>query len=131
MMYLLDTVIWLWSVGPTEKISSAGLEVLTNGDAELFLSAASAWEVAIKTRLGKFTLPESPVTYVPKRMSAQGIRSLAVTQNHTLKAYDLPPHHRDPFDRLLIAQAMLEEMTILTADRVFAKYPVDILWCGK
>jgi len=131
MKYLLDTVVWMWSVGPTDKISRAGLEVLTNGEAELYLSAASAWEVAIKTQLGKFTLTEPPGTYVPKRLSAQGIRSLSITQNHSLKVYDLPSHHRDPFDRLIIAQAMIEDMTILTADRVFAKYPIEILWCGK
>jgi PIN domain nuclease of toxin-antitoxin system len=130
MKYLLDTMAWLWSVGPTEKIGSAGLEVLTNGEAELHLSAASAWEVAIEARLGKFTLAESPV-YVPQRLSSQGIRSRAITQNHPLKVYDLPAHHRDPFDRLLIAQPMLEKMTILTADRAFAKYPVDVFWCGK
>ncbi len=131
MKYLLDTMVWLWSVGPTDKINEAGLGVLANGEAEVYFSAASAWEVAIKTQLGKFTLTESPRTYVPKRLSAQGIRSLSITQSHTLKAYDLPGHHRDPFDRLLIAQAIVEDMTILTADRAFSKYPVEVLWCGK
>jgi PIN domain nuclease of toxin-antitoxin system len=131
MKYLLDTMVWLWSVGPTDKINRAGLEVLANGEAEVYLSAASAWEVAIKTRLGKFTLEEPPGTYVPKRLAAQGIRSLSITQGHTLKVYDLAGHHRDPFDRIIIAQAVIEEMTILTADRQFAKYPVDVLWCGK
>jgi len=131
MKYLLDTMVWLWSVGPTDKIGRAGLDVLTNGEVEVYFSAAGAWEVAIKTQLGKFTLTEPPGRYVPKRLSAQGIRSLSITQNHTLKVYDLPGHHRDPFDRLLIAQAIVEDMTILTADRAFAKYPVEILWCGK
>jgi PIN domain nuclease of toxin-antitoxin system len=131
MKYLLDTMVWLWSVGPTDKIGRAGLDVLTNGEVEVYFSAASAWEVAIKIQLGKFTLTEPPGRYVPKRLSAQGIRSLSITQDHTLKVYDLASHHRDPFDRLLIAQAIVEDMTILTADRVFAKYPVEILWCGK
>jgi PIN domain nuclease of toxin-antitoxin system len=131
MKYLLDTTVWLWSVGPTEIIGKAGLQVLTNGEEEIYLSAASVWEVAIKVRIGKFNLPEPPPVYVPSRMAAQGIRSLQITQNHALKVSELSLHHRDPFDRLLIAQAMVEEMTILTADRAFAKYPVDVLWCGK
>ena len=131
MKYLLDTMVWLWSVGPTDKINQAGLDVLANGEAEVYFSAASAWEVALKTQLGKFTLTEPPGSYVPKRLAAQGIRSLPIAQNHTLKVYDLSSHHRDPFDRLLIAQAIVEGMTILTADRSFAKYPVDVLWCGK
>jgi PIN domain nuclease of toxin-antitoxin system len=64
-------------------------------------------------------------------MAKQGLRPLAVTHIHAVNVYNLPSHHRDPFDRIVIAQAMIEEMTILTADRQFAKYPVDVLWCGK
>jgi PIN domain nuclease of toxin-antitoxin system len=131
MKYLLDTLVWLWSVGPTEKIGRAGLEVLTNGKEDVYLSAASAWEIAIKTKLGKFDLPEPPGRYVPKRLTQQKIHSLAITQSHTLKVYDLPLHHHDPFDRLLIAQALIEGMAILTSDAAFRKYSVDVLWCGK
>ncbi len=131
MKYLLDTMVWLWSVGPTDKIGRSGLEILTNGLEEIYLSAASSWEIAIKTNLGKYQLTESPDRYVPKRLVQQGIQSLYITQAHTLKVYDLPLHHQDPFDRLIIAQAIAENMTVLTADRVFRKYPVDVLWCGK
>lgn len=131
MKYLLDTMVWLWSVGPTDRIGSAGLEILTNGDEEIYLSAASSWEIAIKTKLGKFELTEPPGRYVPKRLAAQGIHPLSITQSHSLKVYNLPLHHRDPFDRLIIAQAIEEQMAILTADRIFGKYPVDVLWCGK
>jgi len=128
MKYLLDTMVWLWSVGPTDKINEAGLGVLANGEAEVYFSAASAWEVAIKTQLGKFTLTESPRTYVPKRLSAQGIRSLSITQSHTLKAYDLPGHHRDPFDRLLIAQSQVERLPLLSADPQMRQYAVEVIW---
>jgi PIN domain nuclease of toxin-antitoxin system len=131
MKYLLDTVVWLWSVGSSETIGDAGLEILASGDEEIYFSAASSWEIAIKTKLGKFRLPEEPVRYVPKRLTEQGIRSLAVTQTHSLKVYDLPFHHHDPFDRLIIAQAIFEGMTVLTSDRVFEKYAIDIVWCGK
>ena len=131
MKYLLDTMVWLWSVGPTDKIGSSGLEILANGEEDIYLSAASSWEIAIKTKLGKYKLGEPPGRYVPKRLAEQGIRSLPVTLRQTLSVYDLPLHHHDPFDRLIIAQAITEEMTVLTADRVFGKYPVEVLWCGR
>lgn len=131
MKYLLDTMVWLWSVGPTDNIGAAGLAILGNGGEELYLSAASSWEIAIKAKIGKFQLPQAPGPYVRTRIAAQGIRPLSVTLNHSLGVYDLALHHSDPFDRLIIAQAILEEMTILTADRLFRKYPVEIVWCGK
>src|ERR1700722_4382408 len=130
MKYLLDTMVWLWSVGPTEKIGRAGLEILSRGSEEIYLSAVSSWEIAIKAKLGKFKLPEEPGSYVRSRQAVQGIRSLSVTQDHSLKVYDLPLHHSDPFDRLIIAQALIEGMVILTSDRAFQKYPVEVVWCG-
>ncbi len=131
MRYLLDTMVWLWSVGPSEKIGRAGLAIVADGESEIYLSAVSSWEIAIKAQLGKYDLPEVPATYVPKRLAEQGIRPLSVTVAHALNTYQLPRHHADPFDRLLIAQAVAEEMTILTSDRVFGRYPVEIVWCGK
>jgi PIN domain nuclease of toxin-antitoxin system len=124
-------MVWLWSVGPTENIGAAGLEILRSGGEEIWLSAASSWEISMKAKLGKFRLPEPPGSYVRDRLARQSIRSLAITQDHTLKVYDLPLHHRDPFDRLMIAQAILENLVILTSDRFFKKYPVEIVWCGK
>lgn len=131
MKYLVDTMIWLWSVGPIDKINGEGLAILESGDEELYFSAASSWEIAIKMQLGKFSLPSTPGRYVPKRLAEQGIHSLPVSQQQALRVYELPLHHRDPFDRLLIAQALEEKMTILTADRLFEKYAVNIVWCGK
>jgi len=129
--YLLDTMVWLWSVGPSKTIGTAGLEILASREEEIYLSAASSWEIAIKTRLGKFQLPEPPGRYVPKRLIDQGIRSLPINQDYSLKVYDLPSHHSDPFDRIIIAQAIVEDMVVLTSDRVFEKYPIDVVWCGK
>lgn len=130
MKYLLDTMVWLWSVGPVERIGEKGREILADGDAEIYLSSASCWEVAIKTQAGKYVLPEPPARYIPSRLAQQSIRALAISHAHAIKVYDLELHHRDPFDRLIIAQAITEEMTVLTADRVFQKYPVDVVWCG-
>jgi PIN domain nuclease of toxin-antitoxin system len=131
MRYLLDTNVWLWSLGPTEKIGREGLEVVSSGEQEIFLSVASSWEIALKTQLGKFSLPEEPIRFVSKRLTQQGIRPLPITLSHSLKVFDLPLHHGDPFDRMIIGQAITEEMTVLTSDRLFEKYSVNILWCGK
>jgi PIN domain nuclease of toxin-antitoxin system len=129
--YLLDSGVWLWSISSVERIGKRGLEVLHNGLEEIYFSAASAWELSIKAGLDKLKLPLPPGECIPAFMARQGLRPLAITHTHAVKVYDLPPHHHDPFDRLLIAQAILEDMTILTADRVFAKYSVDVVWCGK
>jgi PIN domain nuclease of toxin-antitoxin system len=130
MKYLLDTSIWLWSVGSVEKINRAGRELLADGKQEFYLSAASSWEISIKTSSGKLQLPGSPASYVPKRLADQGIIPLPILHQHALAVYDLPKHHTDPFDRLLIAQAQAEQMVVLTADRIFRRYPVAIVWCG-
>lgn len=129
MKYLLDTAVWLWSLSASERIGGEGLEILENPGNEVYLSAASSWEISIKSGLGKLRLPEPPTRYVPKRLASQGIRSLPITHQHALAVSELPAHHNDPFDRFLIAQARLEGMTILTADRVFQAYAVEIVWC--
>lgn len=131
MRYILDTNVWLWSVSTSELIGEAGLAIIDDGRQEIYLSVASTWEVMIKAGLGKLDLPEPAPRYVESRLARQGIHPLQITQTHAFKVYNLPLHHRDPFDRLLIAQAIIEDMTILTADRAFTKYPVEIVWCGK
>jgi PIN domain nuclease of toxin-antitoxin system len=129
--YLLDTGVWLWSVLEPERISEKARKVFADLGQEVFLSAASSWEVAIKSAAGKLSLPEPPATYVPRRMVDQGLRPLAVSHQHALAVFALPPHHRDPFDRLLIAQANLEDLILITADRVFQLYRVQLLWAGR
>jgi PIN domain nuclease of toxin-antitoxin system len=131
MKYLLDSGVWLWSIDSVDRIGKRGLDILRNGRQEIYFSAASVWELTIKAHLKKLTLPAAPADCIPQFMAKQGLRPLPVSQVHAVKVYDLPSHHRDPFDRLIIAQAIAEEMTILTSDRAFAKYPVEVVWCGK
>jgi PIN domain nuclease of toxin-antitoxin system len=131
MRYLLDTVVWLWSISEPERISKRGHEVLSNGGEEIYFSAASTWELAIKVKLGKYRLPGTPADFVPNRLAGQGIRPLLITQLHALATYDLPLHHTDPFDRLLVAQAITEGMTLLTADHKLDSYDVETVWCGR
>jgi PIN domain nuclease of toxin-antitoxin system len=131
MKYLLDTAVWLWSLAEPERINSPARRLIVEGREELYLSAASSWEISIKWALGKLPLPEPPARYVPMRLASQGIRPLPIAHAHALAVAELPPYHRDPFDRLLIAQAQIEQMTLLTADRAFEKYEVRVLWARE
>jgi PIN domain nuclease of toxin-antitoxin system len=110
-----------------ERLSRRGHAVVTAPDNELLLSAGSAWEIAIKHALGKLTTPEPPDVFVPRLMTRLGITPLPVLHRHALHVATLPPRHRDPFDRLLVAQAQLEGLPILTADRGLGLYDVDVL----
>jgi PIN domain nuclease of toxin-antitoxin system len=128
--YLLDTSVFLWAVGPSELLNKAGQDIL-NSNSELFLSAASSWEIAIKSSIKKLPLPEPARPYVHRMLLATGIQSLPITHTHALAVADLPFYHTDPFDRLLVAQAQSENMVLLTADSSIVKYDVETLWCGK
>lgn len=131
MRFLLDTVVWLWSIGEVARLNGAAREVLVEPEHELYLSAASVWEIAIKTSIGKMQLPESPRQVVPRETERQGLRPLPVSHSHALAVCDLPLHHADPFDRLLVAQARYEGLTLITADLQMKLYPVEILWAGR
>jgi PIN domain nuclease of toxin-antitoxin system len=129
MKYLLDTAVWLWSLKSPELIGDEGRRVLELGEEEIYLSAVTSWEISIKMRLGKLDFPGPPAHHVPRFMAKQGLRPLSVTHSHAAKVYDLPAHHSDPFDQMLIAQALVEGMVILTSDPWLKKYPATLLWC--
>jgi PIN domain nuclease of toxin-antitoxin system len=129
--YLLDTSVFLWSAGAPEKLNKRGISLLTSKTSELYLSAASSWEIAIKFALGSLSLSTSPSEFIPLAMRTLVLHSLDITHFHSLAAGELPPHHRDPFDRMLIAQARSETMVLLTADTAFRKYDVETVFCGK
>ena len=131
MKYLLDTSVFLWSLGAEHKLNQKARDLLSSSEAELYLSAASSWEIAIKFALGTLALPKPPSQFVPKAMGSLAIRSLDISHSHSLTAGELPPHHRDPFDRMLIAQARAESMVLLTGDRIFQRYQVEMMICGK
>ena len=110
-----------------DRLSAGSRTLIESTDNELYLSAASAWEISIKHALGKLRLPEDPARYVPTRLEALRMMPLAVEIGHALHAGALPAHHRDPFDRLLIAQAFIEDLPILTSDRAFQAYGVPTI----
>jgi PIN domain nuclease of toxin-antitoxin system len=127
--FLLDTSTWIWSTSEPERLSKLARDLLGEREHHLFhLSAASAWEIAIKSSLGKLKLPAPAAEYVPATLIRQAIRSLPVTTSHAVAVEDLPFHHNDPFDRLLIAQAKLEGLIILTSDTDFRRYAVKVVW---
>jgi PIN domain nuclease of toxin-antitoxin system len=129
MRYLLDTSVFLWAQESPERLNRNARSLLADEQEELFLSAASSWEISLKYAVRKLRLPEEPREYVASRMRRWGVSPLDITHAHALAVADLPLHHSDPFDRMLAAQAGLEQMTLLTTDRVFEKYPVRVFWC--
>jgi PIN domain nuclease of toxin-antitoxin system len=122
---LLDTQVWLWMQAAPERLNGDARNLVEDTANDLLLSSASSWEIAIKWSLGKLDLPEPPVDYVPSRLRASGVSAIPIEHSHALRVAALELHHRDPFDRLLIAQALVEGVPILAADPVFADYPVE------
>lgn len=124
---MLDTHVWLWMLAAPERLSPTSRRLLESGDTEVLVSAASAWEIAVKYALGKLPLPAEPAALVPEWMERTAVTPLPVLHRHALHVATLPRHHRDPFDRLLLAQAQLERLPVLTADPSFARYDVRVI----
>ena len=131
MKYLLDTNVFLWGIGPAKNLNQEAQRLLGESAEEFYLSAASAWEITIKSALGKLDLPEPVARLIPNGLKLYGIRSLPITYLHAVAVAELPALHQDPFDRMLIAQARTEDMVLMTSDHLFSKYPVQTMWCGK
>ena len=128
MKLLLDTCTFLWAIEGGDQLSDPARDALTDPDNDIFLSAVSAWEIAVKHGLGKLLLPEAPERYVPAQRQARGITALPLDEDAALQLARLPPLHRDPFDRMLVCQALAGAMSIVTPDPEIARYPVRILW---
>ena len=126
---LFDTHAFLWSRLSPDRLGQARA-LLENPDTTLLLSAVSSWEIAIKWSLGKLDLPEPPSRYIPARMQLDSLQGLPVEHSHALAVAELPHLHRDPFDRLLVAQAIAENVRIATADPAIRQYDPPILWLG-
>ena len=127
MRYLLDTQVWLWMVARPDRLAPSTRDLLARGEHQLFLSAASAWEIAIKHGLGKLVMPDPVDRVIPDLMQRTAVQPLVVTHAHALRVARLPPHHRDPFDRLLVAQAQLEQLPLVTADPALTPYDVEVI----
>jgi PIN domain nuclease of toxin-antitoxin system len=125
---LLDTNCLLWAMAEPERLGENSRALLENKESALYLSVASSWEIAIKARLGKLPLPSEPEQYIADVVQHLSVNILDIQNHHALQTYHLPTHHNDPFDRLLIAQAQVERLMLMSADRQFRLYEVDLLW---
>lgn len=127
MRLLLDTHIFLWYITADARLPARYLAAIRDPANEVYLSAASVWEAVIKYALGKLPLPGPPAEYLPRQREAHGIASLPVDEGAMPHLAGLPPLHRDPFDRMLVAQALQHGLTVLTVDPAVSAYPVPVL----
>ena len=128
MRLLLDTCAFLWLVTDSPLLAARARELFVDPDNEVFLSAVSSWEIAVKHGLGRLPLPRPPHELVPEERERHGIETLPLDEESALLLPRLPPLHRDPFDRMLVCQAMVHGLVILTPDRDIAAYPVRTAW---
>ena len=125
---LLDTHIFLWALTEPNRLGEKTKSLLRSRKNQLYFSAASSWEISIKASLGKLPLPEPPDKYISSRIASLKITPLDVKHYHTFTVYKLPLHHRDPFDRILIATAIAENICLMSADEKFCNYDVNLIW---
>jgi PIN domain nuclease of toxin-antitoxin system len=126
MKILLDTHTLLWALTDESKLSERVRKLLPS--ASTWLSVASLWEILIKVQIGKMPLPQPAGPFVMGKLARNGVQLLPVTSDHVLRIESLPDYHRDPFDRMLIAQSLEEKIPLVTADRAFARYPIELIW---
>lgn len=128
MQLLLDTHAFLWFIGGDERLSNKSKKAITNLENEVFLSVASLWEIAVKINIGKLNLSRPYEELIPEQLQLNEITILPIELSHLTKYVDLPLFHRDPFDRLIIAQSQVEEFRVVSKDEIFGNYNVDHFW---
>lgn len=131
MRFLIDTHCWLWAVRNPERLLPSAAKLIESNENTVVLSAVSALEIAIKASLGKLELSEPAAEFVSSQMAVLSMTSLPVYLTHALRVGLLPHHHRDPFDRLLVAQSQIERLPLMTADPEIAAYDVELIWAGR
>lgn len=128
MRVLVDTHTFLWALLHDHRLSANAKQILRSNEDELVFSLVSLWEIAIKIKIGKLNAVGSSVAYIRDEMSSYGMELLPIRYEHILQLEALPPYHSDPFDRLLAAQAVAEGLPLLTGDKMFKGYPVELIW---
>ena len=128
MRALLDTNAFLWFISGSDRLSQNARNIMVDFNNDLVLSTASLWEMAIKTSIGKLELLDSFDRLIPVQLEKHAIDVLSIRLDHISKIIDLELYHRDPFDRLIIAQGITEQIPVITSDAMFAKYPVKVIW---
>ena len=128
MKLLLDTHVFLWWIGDDGRLSQPARNAIASSSNAVFLSIASAWELAVKIRLGKLNLEDDLERFLPNQLQRNAVTALPVSLSHAMRLHHLPLHHRDPFDRMLVVQAQIEGLTLVTADPFVRLYDVPTLW---
>lgn len=128
MKALLDTHTFLWWITDQPQLPPGVHNIIENTENALFVSAASGWEIIIKFQLGRLLLPEEPESYLLDQIRSNAFQTLPIRMEHAFRLLRLPAHHKDPFDRMLVAQAQFENIPILTSDTQIARYPVEVIW---
>jgi PIN domain nuclease of toxin-antitoxin system len=128
MQYLMDTHVFLWWCLNDSQLSDGARKVISAAENEIFFSAASGWEIALKAAQGRLTLPEAPLDFVTSRCQHHKFQTLPVRLDHTLHVAELPAYHHDPFDRLLVAQCQLDGLPLITANPDIVPYDLEIAW---
>jgi PIN domain nuclease of toxin-antitoxin system len=128
MKYLLDTHAFLWFISADDKLSSKARSIIKNSNNEVYFSAASAWEMSIKVRLGRLTIEEELEPFIIKQLSENNFSTLSITIFHSIYTSKLPDIHKDPFDRMIIAQSQVEDMPLISKDKNIEKYKIPVVW---
>lgn len=128
MNVLLDTVTFLWIGEGSPRLSALARSIVLEPTNRLLLSAVSAWEINVKVSIGKLPLPADPATYIRRTRAARDIVTIEFSEDDAAQISALPSHHRDPFDRALVSQAITRSLAILTPDPAFRQYPIATLW---
>lgn len=128
MRALLDTHAFLWWIAGDDRLSDPASRTIADSANEILVSAASIWEIAIKARLGRLSIPGDPGQFIGGQVVENAFRGLPIVAGHALRVWELPDHHRDPFDRMLVAQAQVEGLALISRDPHVARYDVEVIW---
>lgn len=128
MKILLDTCAFLWLVTGSEQLSAIARNFFSDPDNDVYLSAASSWEISVKWSIGKLPLPEEPGSFIPRQREQHLVTPLPISEDAIFHLPKLPLHHKDPFDRILVCQAIEHTMAILTPDPLIHQYPIRTIW---
>ena len=126
MRVLIDTHVLLWGLQADPRLSRRAGDILSASD--VWISVVSLWEIVTKVQIGKLNLPKPVIAYLTSRLAANGVSILPLTLNHVTRLEEIALHHRDPFDRILVAQCLEENLSLITNDPFFKHYPVQVIW---
>jgi len=128
MKILLDTNAFLWAVSNDPQLSARARTLIDDHETTMFFSVAGIWEIVIKTQIGRLKFPKPVVDYVIRKMVEHSVKALPIDLKHMRRLEMLPPYHRDPFDRVMLAQCLEEDLAILSSDKLLKRYPVRLIW---